>query len=170
MQKGGSVTLFLPKDIDFLLSTFRLVLAPEGHHDALNKFRNLSQEFGVSMWDPIWISCNSAVKGSGVDTVLWSSGEGVENQRQFSHRDPYSFLVFDSCPNPSVQASLKETTVLQRTRWKGQCLISPKALGDAAEFCIMKRGKLVSCGGGSAGVAFHGIRLLVANEFIAKEN
>lgn len=37
------------KDINFLFSTFRLVLAPEGHHDALNKFRNLSQEFGVSV-------------------------------------------------------------------------------------------------------------------------
>lgn len=41
-----------------------------------------------------------------------------------------------------MQASLKETTILQRTRQEGQSLVSPKPLGAAGELWIVKEGKL----------------------------
>lgn len=58
-----------------------------------------------------------------------------------SPAETVKFISPDSCPNPSVQPSLKETMILQRARREGQSLISSKALGASGEFWMRKRGK-----------------------------
>lgn len=60
MKKERSVTCSLPKDIDLFLRILGLMLATEGYHDALNKFRNLFQEAGISVrphLDLMYLSC-----------------------------------------------------------------------------------------------------------------
>ena len=58
-----------------------------------------------------------------------------------SPTETVKFTSPDSCANPSVQPSLKETMTLQRARREGQSLISSKTLRASGEFWIRKRGK-----------------------------